>query len=354
MTRRVLIVGAGPTSLTAAVELARRGIVPAVIEKRPGPSQLSRAVGILPPTLDILRPSGVTDALLAEAVPFSGVTFHRGASRLASIDFAPLPNAPSPVLGLAQDRTEQHLAEGFARHGGEVRFDTELIGLEGDDAGVTVHLPTGTERYDLVIGADGVASAVRRALGVAYRGYEVPGHWSIADVDCTDWPDPTRFKAFLLPRGRVCIVAPLEATRFRVIASTDDALAALPVPINVTNLRRTSAFQISVRQVDSYRVGRVFLAGDAAHCHSPVGGRGMNLGIADAADLARRIAEGGLDGYHAARHPAGAETIRLTERGRRLVQARSALGRAPLYAMLKAIDLIPPLGRAAIRRIAQR
>ena len=354
MTLRVLVVGAGPTGLTAALELARRGIVPTVIERRPGPSRLSRAVGILPPTLDILRPSGVADAIVAEAVAFSGVTFHRGARPLGSVDFAPLPNAPSPVLGLAQDRTERHLADGLARYGGEIRFDTALEELEQDRSGVTVKVGGKIEQFQMVVGADGVGSRVRQALGVPYRGYEVPGRWSIADVDSPDWPKPSRFKGYLLPHGDVAIVAPLEAARFRVISSRADALEALPVAMNVGRVRRSASFNISVRQADKYRIGNVFLAGDAAHCHSPVGGRGMNLGIADAADLARRIAEGGLEGYEGARHPVGAETIRMTERARRIVQAKSELRRVPLYAVLVALGAVPGLGRRALERVMTR
>ena len=146
-------------------------------------------------------------------------------------------------------------------------------------------------------------------------------------------------------------MAPLSPTRFRVIASTPDALAALPVPIRVDHLHRADDFNISVRQVAQYRIGRVCLAGDAAHCHSPVGGRGMNLGISDAADLAQRLTGGDIDGYTAARHAEGRKIIRLSEALRRRVQSENPVARAALKGLFHVIAAIPPLGRGAAHRL---
>ncbi|APE43311.1 hypothetical protein BOO69_07680 [Sulfitobacter alexandrii] len=200
-----------------------------------------------------------------------------------------------------------------------------------------------------MIGADGTHSAVRQALGLDFPGYDLSGRWSIADVDSPDWRDPRLFQGFLLPEGEVCIVAPLERARFRVIASTADALAALPVPMNVSAVRRSGDFTISVRQVTRYTVGRVHLAGDAAHCHSPAGGRGMNLGIADAADLAGRLIDGGLPEYHAARQAEGAHVLAFSEGLRKAVQSKSPLRRAVMPRLMRMIAAVPPLRRAAMR-----
>ena len=283
-----------------------------MIEKRPGPSQLSRAVGILPPSMEILRPSGVADRIDAEAVRFSDLRLHRGTRHFATL---PLNfDDRSRLWGLAQDRTETHLREAFVRMGGEIRYGTGFEGLTHVDGGVEVQTSDGTRFYDRVIGADGVRSAVRAALGIPYAGYDLPGQWSIADVDSSDWRHPTSFQGFILPGDGVAIVVPLEAERFRVISSRPDALAALPVRMNVSNVRRSGSFTISVRQAQRYRMGQVYLAGDAAHCHSPAGGRGMNLGIADAADLAARIVSGQEDGYAALEVRAGFDQTGLRER----------------------------------------
>lgn len=163
--------------------------------------------------------------------------------------------------------------------------------------------------------------------------------------------DPTRFQGFLLDQGDVLVVVPLETNRFRVIASREDALAALPLRMDIRRVRRRGSFTVSVRQVKRYQEGRLFLAGDAAHCHSPVGGRGMNLGIADAADLAQRLVAGTTDGYTETRHPEGARVIRLSERGRRMLNTESAMRRGAAIRALQLGAALPPLGRAMVRRL---
>jgi len=339
-------VGAGPTGLTAAVELARRGIIPTVIDRRDGPSRLSRAVGILPGSMDILDRSGAGAAIRNEAVAFAGISIHKRARRVARIAMG--NDARARLLGLAQDRTEAHIAAALKRLGGKVDYERELQALEQDETGILARTDRDDAYFDYVIGADGVQSTVRGILGLGFPGYDLPGLWSIADVECENWADPLDFHAFLLPRGNVAVVVPLAEHRFRVIASQPDALNSLPQRMNIRRVRRTGEFTISVRQVDRYVQGRVALAGDAAHCHSPVGGRGMNLGIADAADLADRIGRDTLNGYHDARHAAGAQTLALSEAGRRMVQDRPRILTTNL---LRLVALVPGLREAAIRRI---
>ncbi len=342
----VLIVGAGPTGLTAAVELRRRGASVRVVERRANLSNLSRAVGIQPRSMKILEASGVAESVAAEAVVFQGVILHAGARELARLplDFS----EDSRLWGLAQNRTEHHLLEALTRLGGQLEFGAEFESLEQSKNGVTAQVGGREVRSDYLIGADGVRSTVRAKIGSSYDGFDLPGRWSIADVEAVDWPDANCFKGYLLPEGQVCVVVPLEAQRFRVISSLPDALAALPVPMSVDNIRNQGTFNISVRQVSHYQKGRVFLAGDAAHCHSPAGGRGMNLGIADAADLAERLVTGRIEGYHSGRHREGAHVLRFSENARRKVM--SPRRRPFLRAALVIAKLAPPLGRLAMRR----
>lgn len=349
--RRVLIVGAGPTGLTAAVELARRGVIADIIEKQDAASQLSRAVGILPSSMRILEPSGVADAIRQEAIPYRAAVFHDEDRVLARLPLNESEDAGYRLFGLAQDRTELYLRAAFELMGGRVRYARQLKHVIQDGSSARVVIGEEEARYDYVIGADGVHSTVRDALGLEFPGHTLPDKWSIADVDCPDWPTPNEFNGYLRSAGRVVVVAPLEATRFRIVSNTENALETLPVPMNVTRVRRAAAFQISVRQVERYRLGCVFLAGDAAHCHSPVGGRGMNLGIADAADLARRITDGDLDGYDKTRHAAGKQTITLSERGRRALTSRDPLVRGLAKGALRTIAALAPLRRRAVHSL---
>jgi len=343
---KVLIVGAGPAGLTTAVELARRGIVSDVIDLRESGSGLSRAVGFLPASLEILEHSGVTGKLLAEGMKFRQVRFYRHSSLALALPLKGSGADDEFILGLAQDRTETHLRDVLSELGGTVRYGTELVDLRQDANKVTVEMRDGAKaEYDYVVGADGSRSTTRELLNIDFRGHDLPETWSIADVDAEGWPNTNSSTVCLLSGGKFVVVAPLEPQRFRLVSNTEDALAALPLKLNVTNIRRAGEFKISIRQAAQYSVGRVFLVGDAAHCHSPVGGRGMNLGIADGAELARRMVEGGLEGYGEARHKVGKEIIAGSEALRKVMTSRNPVTRFLVLAVLRTASFMPALQR---------
>ena len=335
---KVLVVGAGPTGLTAALALRRRGIKADIIDKRDQSSPLSRAVGILPRSLHLLEPFGVAQALVEEGIKFRGVNLYDGAKQFAQVEISVrnVQYGYDYVLGLAQDRTEFHLRAGLEALGEPVRYGEALLDLSQTDDVVTATTSTNSQLdYDYVIGADGGSSKVRDLVGLKLDGFELPEDWSIADIDAEGWRHPDTMTIALVENGAVAIVAPMEAKRYRVVSNTPDALATLPLDISPTHIRRESRFQIFVGLVPTYRKGRVFLAGDAAHTHSPVGGRGMNLGIADAVDLAARIAEGGLETYSQERRAEGARVLRLSERGRKTVSSKNPLVRGSLRTAAK-------------------
>ena len=349
---KILIVGAGPAGLTTAVELARRGIVGDVIDLRESGSGLSRAVGIMPASLEILRPSGVTGKLLAEGIKFRQARIYRHSTLALALPFAVSGADDEFILGLAQDRTETHLRDVLSEFGGVVRYGTELVNLHQDANKVTAETRDGAKaEYDYVVGADGARSTTRQLLNLEFQGHDLPETWSIADVDAEDWPNPDAFTLCRLSDGNVVVVVPLERKRFRVISNTGDALAALPLKMNVTNIRRAGQFKISIRQVAQYNVGRVFLVGDAAHCHSPVGGRGMNLGIADGAELARRMVEDELDGYGEARHKVGKQVIAGSEAIRKVMTSRNPVTRLLVLSVLRSASFVPALQRLFAKKI---
>lgn len=335
---KILVVGAGPTGLTLGVELARNGIIPTLIDKRDEASGFSRAVGILPKSLELLKPSGVTESLLKEAVHIQTARIFDERNLHAEVEISPstIKFGHGLIAGLAQDRTEFLMTKQFERFGGKVEYGTELKSLQQKEDGVFVKFADGKETlFDYVVGADSVKSVVRDALDLEYRGYELPEKWSIADVISTDWPYKNCFTINLQAMGVIAIAVPLEETRYRIISNTEDALATFSIPLKIDKVIRQGSFKISVRQVESYQKGRVFLAGDAAHCHSPVGGRGMNLGIADACDLAQRFVDGDLESYSDARHKAGASIIAVTERGRKIISSKNPYLRKSLLFIVR-------------------
>ena len=340
----VLIVGAGPTGLTAALELARRGHIPTIIDVRDRASTLSRAVGITPRSLALLSHSGVSEQLIDEGVALNGLRAYRGQALALSLPlYSERAFFPS-ILGLPQDRTESVLAERFVSYGGSIQYGVGLEKLKDDSSNVEVTLSDGSQlRYDKVIGADGTKSTVREQAGIAYLGYDLDQTWSIADVDLRDWRHPEKITLIQAGLGRVMVVAPIGVNRYRLVASQPDAIKTIPLPIDVLNVRRESTFKISVRQTESYSKGNIYLAGDAAHCHSPVGGRGMNLGIADAVELAKRIIEGNLADYSNVRHKHGAVAIRTTERGRLMASGLTWYRRMMFRTFLAAANALGPL-----------
>ena len=353
---RILIVGAGPTGLSAGVELARRGMDVTIIDKRDEASGFSRAVGILQSTLDLLEASGVSDKLRQEGVQVRGVKIFDQDRQVFAFNLPPDSDDENGfLLCLPQDRTEAHLRDTFVALGGDLRMSTVLEDLQQDQDHVTAYFGAGkSEVFDYVLGADGVRSTVREILGIAFNGFDLPEDWSIADADIDGWANPDTFVAYRLAGSSIVIAVPLSAIRVRFVSNTADALASLPVQPKVSNLRRSGTFKISIRQVERYDSGRVYLAGDAAHAHSPAGGRGMNLGIADACAFAECLVSGQLDAYGSQRHAEGAKIIRASETARKIATARSGVGRFAIFSILSIIGLFPGLVSALVRRFVLR
>lgn len=356
-TPSVLIVGAGPTGLTAAVELARRGFAPRIVDRNAAPTPLSKAVGIQAHSLDLLEPSGATERLLAAGLRIAGGTVHHRGRVLGRLDFTALRHRFNFLLSLPQSETEEVLAGVLAGLGVTVERNTTLAELSEDGDGVRVALddPQGREtaRFDFVYGADGVHSTVRQALGFDFAGYTHAREWSIADAEIEAWPyEAGRAHLFLGQDGDVGFMIPIGPHRFRAVSNTPDALARVPGDYRVAKLLRSDTFRIPVRQCAAYQTAQVFLGGDAAHVHSPVGGRGMNLGIEDACAFARRLAEDALAGYTAERHPAGQRWIAASEAVLRRVQATNPAAVALRNLALTVVGHLPPLQRRLLARAA--
>jgi 2-polyprenyl-6-methoxyphenol hydroxylase-like FAD-dependent oxidoreductase len=327
----ILIAGAGPTGLTLAIDLARRGIASRLIEAAPRPFAGSRGKGLQPRTLEVFEDLGVIDAVLAAGAlyprlrihcgPFSWRAGSLGSSKPATVD-VPYPN----LWMVPQSRTEEILRDRLRELGGSVEFGITLGTFTQEDDGVLAVLSNGeTVRADYLVGCDGARSVVRKTLGLELVGESLAEKATlVADVG-VDGLDREDWHVWPLARGGPLGLCPLPGTElFQLTAS-----AAVETRIEqaveeatghrVSRVAWSSTYRPHVRMVDRYCIGRVFLAGDAAHMHPPTGGQGLNTGVQDAYNLGWKLAHvvrGGpqslLDTYEAERMPIAAAVLGLS------------------------------------------
>jgi 2-polyprenyl-6-methoxyphenol hydroxylase-like FAD-dependent oxidoreductase len=357
----ILIVGAGPTGLMAALELARRGYRPRIIDRDAGPTALSKAVGIAAHTLDLLEPCGVAERLIAAGIQIERAYVWYKSRRIGTIDFTRLPHRCNFLLSVPQSETERIMAAALAEQGVAVEWKTALTGMNPDGVGTDVILggsngvasPLEEAHFDTVFGADGIHSAVRGAARIPFQGYTHGRDWSIADVTLADWfYEPKAAHLFLCDDGDISFTVPVGPLQYRVVANTSEPLAGMDGGFEVREVLRTDVFKIAVKEAQTYQSGGVFLGGDAAHVHSPVGARGMNLGIEDAAAFAAHLAAGNLALYTAERKPVGHRWIALSERMLKMAQLTTPGLVALRNLAFRVIGHVPPLQRPLLRRVA--
>lgn len=353
----ILIVGAGPTGLTAALELARRGVCVRIIDEKSGPTPLSKAVGIAPASLDLLEPSGVTERLLHEGTPIERIEIHLHRTWLGAIHLDELRHRFNFLLSLPQSETETIMARSLRDNGVDIEWGARLVGLDATDDGAFAHVEMAqrraSARYRYVYGADGADSRVRREIGLTFEGCTHQRLWSIADVELDDWPHLNNHaQVFLHKGGDVGFIIAIGLDCYRAISNTADAMAHIGGDYVIRRILRTDTFHVPARQVNHYRVGNVFLGGDAAHAHSPLGARGMNLGIEDAASFAQCLADDTLDGYDHERRPIAERWIKLSETLLSAVQATDPLKELARNLALFLVGHVPPLQRPILKRVA--
>jgi 2-polyprenyl-6-methoxyphenol hydroxylase-like FAD-dependent oxidoreductase len=365
-SERVLVVGAGPVGLTAACELLRRGVDVRIVDAAAARTDKSRALGIQARTLEALDGMGIADRFVAAGRKIHGMNVYVDGARIVHVDLDDIDSPYSYVLSLPQSETERILGEQIAWLGGRVEREVTLTELAQDADGVTATLvhAGGEERKDRVawlVGCDGAHSATRHALGLPFEGTPYEESFVLGDVRIRwDLPEDEAH-AFLSSNGVVAAL-PLPHGRWRIVAEaaidapTADDLAALlhergAPTATVRDDGWMTPFRIHRRMVTRYREGRVFLAGDAAHVHSPLGGQGMNTGMQDAYNLAWKLAlvaigaapESLLDSYDAERRPIAAGILRGTDLATKVVTLRNPLGRGVrdhLAALLSSLEVV--------------
>ncbi len=350
--RRILIVGAGPTGLTLALELARHGFHPEIIDRNSEPSLLSRAVGINPRSLELLEPSGLTSKLVRAGIRLEGITIFDEDKRVGALRFELLHHRYNFMLALPQRRTEELLIKELEGFGIGVRWDTALEHLDADIEGIEVRLAGGRNEglYEYVVGCDGVGSTVRQAAGIDFSGYAHSDRWSVADFFVkTPLEDMANARLRVHADGTAFFTIPLGRNHVRAVCSRPNIRERLEA-FDIDTIGQSGAFEIQVCQARAYRRGCIFLAGDAAHCHSPAGGRGMNLGIGDACMLANCMTAGRLNEYEALRKPLGAAVLKQSERLARLATMTGEFKRGLRNRTLGIIGHLPLLERWLVYR----
>ncbi|PYE17534.1 2-polyprenyl-6-methoxyphenol hydroxylase-like FAD-dependent oxidoreductase [Williamsia limnetica] len=381
----VLVVGAGPVGLTAAIELRRRGVRCRIIDPLVEPPQYAKAVGVQPRTLEVFEGMGVLRQILDSSTQMRGQVVYVNGEEAGRLDLELPDDVPFGFSSIPQYVTERILRERLATLDLPIERGKALTGFSQHDDGVTATLstPDGEETVEVqyLVGADGAHSVTRKTLGLSFEGAAFEEQYMLGDVE-VDWSQPAGYgiRAMHQTDGKtddllVCI--PLFGRgRYRMSMLVPDELATAkpergaiahgfegekkpelshiqavldrlsPEPTTARNLRWSSVFRISHRIVDSYGHGRVFVAGDAAHIHPPTGGQGMNTGIQDAHNLAWKLAlavqgkasDGLTASYDAERRPVGEEVV-----GRTVRSAREGIGAGetdPAYVMRREAQLL--------------
>jgi 2-polyprenyl-6-methoxyphenol hydroxylase-like FAD-dependent oxidoreductase len=381
--RPVVIVGAGPTGVMLAIELARRGIEVRVLDKQPSRPTETRAIGIHARTLEVIHQLGMVEEFLALGHRVDGVIFHLRGRRRAQVRFGRLDTPYPFLLTLSQEHTQRILDERLESLDVSIERGVAVMDVRQDAEGAEVLITApGSEREQVlhagwVVGCDGMHSIVRRRLGLSFDGEDYGQDWLMAEVR-TDWPMPSdRFHIFAHSPA-VLAMFPLSSSRWRLFlaqvpnrgperqAPDMEEIERLvaqrgPKGMRLADPTLLAAFRCYLRSTNTMHSGRVLIAGDAAHVHSPAGGQGLNTGLHDAFNLGWKlalVAQGQappalLDTYQAERVPIATSVLALTHRLVRTFSMPSPRKRFARDLLLPIAMSTPVAQRRYTRRLSQ-
>ncbi len=330
----ILVVGAGPAGLTLAAELRRHGVWPRVIDQNSGSTPGSRAVAVQARTLEVFESMGVAADFISAGHKIHGASVHAGGSRILHFSFDELDSPFRYALDLPQQQTEHILLQVLAESGGTVERNTALTGIQQDEQGIQAFIQRGSgfpERWEgkYVVGCDGAFSTVRHVSSIPTENGAAIETYVAAEVRLS-FPLPDDEWYLYCTEDGVLACAPLPGGLWRIVgdqrilpdskAETIRAVARATIG-EIAALDWIGSYGVQHKRAERYRLGRVFLAGDAAHVYSPAGGQGMNAGIQDVHNLAWKLAlavQGKasatvLESYGIERESAGRAVLALTE-----------------------------------------
>jgi 2-polyprenyl-6-methoxyphenol hydroxylase-like FAD-dependent oxidoreductase len=351
---QVLICGAGPTGLTAALWLTRLGIHVRIIDRTSGPGETSRALAVQARTLEFHRMSGTVEDVLAAGVRVNTLNILTPSGGTAPLDLSSFGSGITRfahAFVLPQDIHERILIEHLAKLGVGIERQTELQSFHDAGSNVTAVLRSGdrTEavEVDYLIGADGAHSLVRHGLGIGFPGGAYDQSFYVADVEGAHETTDNSMNLVLGGYGFAIVLPVRQSGTLRIIGVVPKKYETLPEinfdtiradierdsRVHVSKVNWFSTYRVHHRVAESFSKGRVFIAGDAGHIHSPAGGQGMNTGMGDAVNLAwklaavlqDRAAPHILDSYHIERHTFAEALIDGTDKAFRLVTSQSML-----------------------------
>lgn len=356
--RTIIVAGGGPVGMAAALELARRGYAPRIVDKEEGPAPLSqsRALAVNARSLTLLEPSGASAKIVADAQHIVEMRIRSRDRRLASIDLSKAGSRYTGIHGLAQGRTERILMDELKALGVEVEWETEAVLSNDDPEHPRVELLSSsgaseTVEPDILVAADGAHSAIRKKLGIGFPGDSVPSTFFLADFRYRSPLDTSYGEAVFFNPG-VLARLPVSADTLRYISTMETFLDLIDHPVPVAEIPWQSEFHVSFRHVDPMSKGKVFLVGDAAHIHSPVGGRGMNLGIEDACWLAWLISEGREREFSALRAATAATVLKQTHQMTDMILLKNPIATAARNFLLPLASHLPAVRNKMLRAIS--
>lgn len=380
MGNEILIVGAGPTGMTAAIELKRAGMEPRIIDKSDHLARYSQALVVQARTLEQFQRYGIADQMMAHGRKLQEAKFFSEGKLIVDFKLSKLASRYPFALFIPQSVTETVLNEFMESLGVKTERCVELVSLKQDlQPRVTLrHADGRTEEISprWVIGCDGAHSAVREQTGTAFEGAGVALSFYLGDCEAQGEDLPEDELSLHVRHGDILFMARLTDKLVRLIAALHEPSANGKQEITIEDLQHTvdrigvrvkissaewlTPFHVNDRQAKHYRIGDVFLAGDASHIHSPVGGQGMNTGIQDAANLCWKLAavargsdDALLDSYEEERGEVGKELLRFTKRGLKLASTSNPILERARDALAPIVTKLPPVQHSAMGFVSE-